>query len=168
MVWGTLEVVGAAAVTDNFSRADVGEVEGVEEQHDVLASKIGKFECGEGVVWHDCECREFRGKLSRGDRQCHCEQCQKEAKIFHIFMLLIQIQQMFVWSEDVLSEGYLGFNGPKVLGWSCRSMVDRKITGLEVAGSSPVTITFLLKYAKTLLLLMGFRLFNKKLRKDQL
>jgi hypothetical protein len=27
-------------------------------------------------------------------------------------------------------------------GWSCRSMVDRKITGLEVAGSSPVTITF--------------------------
>ena len=28
------------------------------------------------------------------------------------------------------------------LGWSCRSMVDRKITGLEVAGSSPVTITF--------------------------
>ena len=30
----------------------------------------------------------------------------------------------------------------KCLGWSCRSMVDRKITGLEVAGSSPVTITF--------------------------
>ena len=28
------------------------------------------------------------------------------------------------------------------IGWSCRSMVDRKITGLEVAGSSPVTITF--------------------------
>jgi hypothetical protein len=28
------------------------------------------------------------------------------------------------------------------LDWSCRSMVDRKITGLEVAGSSPVTITF--------------------------
>ena len=27
-------------------------------------------------------------------------------------------------------------------GRSCRSMVDRKITGLEVAGSSPVTITF--------------------------
>ena len=28
------------------------------------------------------------------------------------------------------------------IGRSCRSMVDRKITGLEVAGSSPVTITF--------------------------
>ncbi len=27
---------------------------------------------------------------------------------------------------------------------SCRSMVDRKITGLEVAGSSPVTIIIFL------------------------
>jgi hypothetical protein len=32
------------------------------------------------------------------------------------------------------------------LDWSCRSMVDRKITGLEVAGSSPVTITFYLDF----------------------
>lgn len=37
---------------------------------------------------------------------------------------------------------YLFVGGALGVGRSCRSMVDRKITGLEVAGSSPVTITF--------------------------
>lgn len=51
-------------VADDFSWADIGEVEWIEEKDDILLSEIGKLESCEGVVWKNSKGREFRCQLS--------------------------------------------------------------------------------------------------------
>jgi hypothetical protein len=58
-----LEVCQPLVEGKYFRWADKGEVEGVKEQHHVLAEKAGKFDGAETIVWHDCVSRKVRGFL---------------------------------------------------------------------------------------------------------
>jgi len=78
----TSELLGFVGVAGDLGGADVGEIEGIEEKHQVFSLIVWEFDLLEGVVGKNSECLEVGCRLSGHEGGCQSNQ-EEGQKIFH-------------------------------------------------------------------------------------